>query len=57
MNTKLKHPTKVRGKNCDHVFLEIDGQQIRSIKPLKADKDHVTGKDKTGACPFPRCER
>lgn len=54
MNTQHKTLRRLRGEDCGHTFLDIDGQVIRSARELRPDRDEH-GDDKTGPCPVPKC--
>lgn len=54
MNTEEKPVHKLRGERCEHTFLEVGSEIIRSVRPLTPERDE-RGYDKTGPCPLPKC--
>jgi hypothetical protein len=58
MNTGRKGTLGVIGRNCEHTFLIIGGETIRSARPVKRlARNPVTGDFIRKPCPFPRCGR
>jgi hypothetical protein len=57
MNTQQNQPHHAIGKKCDHTFLVIGSEKIRSAKRITPHINPVTGRVYEADCPHPRCGR
>ncbi len=55
MNIQRGMPDKVQGRHCDHVFISVKGEYIRSARRERPDRD-VNGNVLKATCIVPRCQ-